>query len=71
MAKALFGHVGGCPDAGTILELRRLRQRVAELEREVDMLRSANAALTRRRIPDEEILTLSGALDEQREPAYT
>jgi hypothetical protein len=44
MAKALLGHVGG-PDHRLVDEVRRLKQRVSDLEAEVLRLRSANDAL--------------------------
>ncbi len=44
MAKALLGHVGGI-DPGVIVEVRRLRARVRDLEAEVMRLQSENDAL--------------------------
>lgn len=44
MAKALIGHVGG-PDVRTLVEMRRLRERVRFLENEVGRLRAENDAL--------------------------
>ncbi len=44
MAKALIGHVGG-PDVHTLVEMRRLRERVRSLETELLRLRSENDAL--------------------------
>ena len=44
MAKALLGHVGS-RDARMAFEVRRLQQRVRELESEVQRLRAANDAL--------------------------
>ncbi len=44
MAKALIGHVGGY-DPRLVFEMRRLRQRVRELESEVMRLREENEAL--------------------------
>jgi predicted lipid-binding transport protein (Tim44 family) len=41
MAKALLGHVGG-PDPRTLSEMRRLRQRVRELETELAAMRQEN-----------------------------
>ena len=70
MAKALLGHVGGGPDARLVSEVRRLRERVRDLEREVELLRAANATLTDR-AASEEILTLADPFTEQREPAYS
>ena len=67
MAKALFGHVGVGPDLRMAAEMRRLRQRVRELEAEVDELRLANAELgARATVTDELILAVSDA-----EPALT
>ncbi|MDP9395286.1 MAG: hypothetical protein M3Q27_14010 [Actinomycetota bacterium] len=45
MAKALLGHVGGA-DPLMIVEVRRLRQRVRELEAQVMRLQAENDALT-------------------------
>ena len=45
MAKALFGHVGG-PDPRMISEMRRLQQRVRDLEAELVRLQEQNDALT-------------------------
>lgn len=44
MAKALIGHVGG-PDPRTVLEMRRLHERVRVLEAEIVRLRAENDAL--------------------------
>lgn len=44
MAKALIGHVGG-PDPRTVMEMRRLHERVRSLEAEVIRLRAENDAL--------------------------
>jgi hypothetical protein len=75
MAKALLGHVGVGPDARLLAEVRRLRDRVRLLEREVSSLEAANAALSRRQLVDGELTlaetSLSDALSDQREPAYT
>jgi hypothetical protein len=62
MAKALFGHVGG-PDPRMVSEMRRLQQRVRDLEAELVRLQDANDAL----------LVEAGHEDLQvpdREPAY-
>jgi hypothetical protein len=59
MAKALFGHVGLGPDVRVMAELRRLRDRVRELEADNARLRSANAALTSAVQVHDEMLTLS------------
>lgn len=50
MAKALIGHVGG-PDARLVLEMRRLQQRVRDLETELVRLQAENEALAASR-PD-------------------
>jgi hypothetical protein len=44
MAKALLGHVGG-PDPRMISEMRRLQQRVRDLEAELNRLQEENDAL--------------------------
>jgi len=44
MAKALLGHVGG-PDPRVISEMRRLQQRVRDLEAELLRLQEQNDAL--------------------------
>jgi cell division protein FtsB len=44
MAKALFGHVGG-PDPRIVSEMRRLQQRVRDLEAELARLQEENDAL--------------------------
>ena len=45
MAKALLGHVGG-PDPRLIAEMRRLQQRVRDLEGEVEHLKAENDSLS-------------------------
>jgi hypothetical protein len=45
MAKALFGHVGG-PDPRMVSEMRRLQQRVRDLEAELTRLHEVNDTLT-------------------------
>ena len=45
MAKALYGHVGG-PDPRMISEMRRLQQRVRDLEAELARLQEENDVLT-------------------------
>jgi hypothetical protein len=45
MAKALVGHVGGL-DPRVAFEVRRLRERVRDLESEVIRLRAENDALS-------------------------
>jgi hypothetical protein len=44
MAKALFGHVGG-PDPRMVSEMRRLQQRVRDLEAELVRLQEQNDSL--------------------------
>jgi hypothetical protein len=44
MAKALFGHVGG-PDPRMVSEMRRLQQRVRDLEAELVRLQERNDEL--------------------------
>jgi hypothetical protein len=44
MAKALFGHVGG-PDPRMVTEMRRLQQRVRDLEAELTRLQEENDML--------------------------
>ena len=64
MAKALFGHVGG-PDPRMVSEMRRLQQRIRDLEAELIRLQAQNdplAAQTR----DEAISRM-----QEREPALT
>jgi len=63
MAKALLGHVGG-PDPRMISEMRRLQQRVRDLEAELMRLQGENDALAARASDDE--LLVAG-----REPALT
>jgi len=71
MAKALFGHVGLGPDVRVMSEMRRLRDRVRELEGEVARLEAANAALSAGLQIDDDMLTLSvpDTVAEQAEPA--
>ena len=45
MAKALLGHVGG-PDPRMVAEMRRLQQRVRDLEAELARLQDENDALS-------------------------
>lgn len=63
MAKALLGHVGG-HDARLAFEVRRLQQRVRELESEVVALRAENDALASSVTPDSLI-----SLEVTKEPA--
>lgn len=44
MAKALLGHVGG-PDPRMVSEMRRLQQRIRDLEAELTRLQAQNDAL--------------------------
>jgi len=44
MAKALLGHLGG-PDPRVLAEMRRLQQRVRDLENELDRVQAVNDAL--------------------------
>jgi uncharacterized protein YlxW (UPF0749 family) len=64
MAKALFGHVGG-PDPRMVSEMRRLQQRVRDLEAELVRLQEENDALTAETAHEENELVLD------REPALT
>ncbi|HEY1669276.1 MAG TPA: hypothetical protein VGG54_26580 [Trebonia sp.] len=63
MSKALFGHVGG-PDPRMVSEMRRLQQRVRDLEAELVRLQEENDALAAV-AHDEDMLVLD------REPALT
>jgi len=56
MAKALLGHVGG-PDPRVIREMRRLQQRVHELESELIRVRAENDALAAE-LHRDELLTM-------------
>ncbi|WP_033215123.1 hypothetical protein [Kitasatospora phosalacinea] len=67
MAKALLGYVGG-PDPRMLSEMRRLQQRVQDLENELVRLQAENDALSA--VVDEHSLLSSIDLD-QREPALT
>ncbi|MFE6056643.1 hypothetical protein ACFQ6N_38380 [Kitasatospora sp. NPDC056446] len=67
MAKALLGYVGG-PDPRMLSEMRRLQQRVQDLESELLRMQAENDALTA--VADEHSLLRSIDLD-QREPALT
>ena len=73
MAKALLGHVGHDLDLRMVSELRRLRERVRELEAELSHLQAANAALSSGLMLDDDMLTLSvpDGVAPQREPALT
>jgi len=72
MAKALLGHVGSDLDVRVASELRRLRDRVRELEAEIDRLQDANRALSNGLVIDGDILSISvGEQVAEREPALT
>jgi len=64
MAKALFGHVGG-PDPRMVSEMRRLQQRVRDLEAELVRLQEENDTLAEQAAHEESELVLD------REPALT
>jgi hypothetical protein len=64
MSKALFGHVGG-PDPRMVSEMRRLQQRVRDLESELARLQNENDVLAAGLTHDEDVLVLD------REPALT
>ena len=64
MAKAILGHVGG-PDPRMLYEMRRLQQRVQELEAELARLQEANDVLAAG-VSHELIVT-----SREREPALT
>lgn len=64
MAKALYGHVGG-PDPRMVSEVRRLQQRVRDLEAELVRLQAQNDAISAQ--VREEMLTIEA----DREPALT
>ena len=72
MAKALLGHVGNDLDVRVVSELRRLRNRVRELEHEVARLEAANKKLSSDLVLDDDMLTLSVREPvSEREPALT
>jgi len=64
MAKAILGHVGG-PDPRMLSEMRRLQQRVQDLEAELARLQEANDVLSAG-VSQDFIVT-----DRAREPALT
>jgi len=64
MAKALFGHVGGL-DPRIVSEMRRLQQRVRDLEAELVRLQEENDALAGGGGHEDDVLVLD------REPALT
>ncbi len=59
MAKALLGHVG-VTDPLLVVEVRRLRQRVRELEDQVTQLQAENHALSGH-LSEADLLTLESA----------
>lgn len=65
MAKALLGHVGG-PDPRMVAEMRRLQQRVRDLEAELVRLQAENDALAT--ATDDDVMLLAV---KDREPALT
>jgi uncharacterized small protein (DUF1192 family) len=72
MAKALFGHVGQDLDVRMVAELRRMRDRVRQLELEVARLQAANNKLSSHLTLDDDMLTLTVAEQAtDREPALT
>jgi hypothetical protein len=73
MAKALLGHVGHDLDLRMAAELRRMRDRVRELEGEVARLQAANSALASGFRVDDDMLTLEvpDRVEAEREPALT
>jgi hypothetical protein len=66
MAKALLGHVGG-PDPRMVAEMRRLQQRVRDLEAELVRLQTENDTLAA--VADNEVMAQLSVND--REPALT
>ena len=64
MAKALYGHVGG-PDPRMVSEVRRLQQRVRDLEAELVRLQAQNDVMAAQ--VREDMLTIEA----DREPALT
>jgi hypothetical protein len=67
MAKALLGYIGG-PDPRLLAEMRRLQQRVQDLESELNRMQAENDALSA--VAGEQRL-LSSIDAPQREPALT
>jgi hypothetical protein len=63
MAKALLGHVGG-PDPRMVSEMRRLQQRVRDLEAELARLQDENDVLVASSVGQD-------LLAQVREPALT
>lgn len=66
MAKALYGHVGG-PDPRIVSEMRRLQQRVRDLEDELVRLQARNDAMAET-MRGTAVLTFEA---DDREPALT
>lgn len=66
MAKALLGHVGG-PDPQLVSEVRRLKQRVSDLEAHLMRLQAENDSLSAA-FHDDELLTVD---TEHKEPALS
>jgi len=67
MAKALVGYLGG-PDPRMLSEMRRLQERVRDLENECLRLQTANDALSSDAADRDELMTLSVP---EAEPALT
>lgn len=67
MAKALLGHVGST-DVRVALEMRRLQERVRNLESEVLRLRSENDRLAADAVHPEDLITLEAS--REHEPAF-
>ena len=59
MAKALFGHVGVGADPHLVLEVRRLRSRVTELEAELARTREAHEALLNSVLVEDDLRSLT------------
>jgi hypothetical protein len=68
MAKALLGYVGGS-DPRLLAEMRRLQQRVQELEAELVRIQAENDALSTAAAPHDRIMESVDA--HQAEPALT
>ena len=68
MAKALLGHVGVGSDQRLVSEVRRLRARVLELERELAVARATSDALAASLPVEDDLRTLHL---EGSEPAFT
>lgn len=67
MAKALFGHTGA-PDLRLVAEVRRLRARVHELERDLELARRTSEAFAASMTVEDDLRTLTL---ERSEPALT